>query len=59
MAKCVISKFSSHYSQVLRSAGYYTHALWVARTTNQPDWVLEVLLDDCGSYDEAIEFLVR
>ena len=50
---------SLHDAQVLRSAGYFSHALWVASAAQQSDWMLDILLDDCSSYDEAIAFLVR
>ncbi|GAX83865.1 hypothetical protein CEUSTIGMA_g11290.t1 [Chlamydomonas eustigma] len=44
-------------TKVLRAAGYYSHALWVASASKQSDWVLEILLDDCANYDDAISFL--
>lgn len=43
--------------QVLRSAGYHTHALWVADKARQPDWLLDLLLEDMRSYDEALAYL--
>lgn len=42
---------------VLRGAGYAQHALWVARQAGEPDWVLDVLLDDLHDYGQALEFL--
>ena len=44
-------------AQVCRSAGYYDHALAVAQAANEPEWCLEILLEDCRQYDEALEFL--
>lgn len=43
--------------KVLRSAGYYMHALWVAEQAKQPEWVLDVLLEDMKSYEDAINFI--
>ncbi|KAG1673844.1 hypothetical protein FOA52_012869 [Chlamydomonas sp. UWO 241] len=43
--------------RVLRAAGYHQHALWVASAACQPEWVLEILLDDTAAYDDAIAFL--
>jgi hypothetical protein len=42
---------------VLKSAGYYLHALLVAEQAEQWEWTLEVLLDDMQSYDQALTFL--
>eukprot|EP00878_Enallax_costatus_P016671 GHUV01017491.1.p1 GENE.GHUV01017491.1~~GHUV01017491.1.p1 ORF type:complete len:607 (+),score=167.44 GHUV01017491.1:135-1823(+) len=43
--------------KVLRSAGYAAHALSVAERAGEPDWVLDVLLEDMHSYPEAIAFI--
>lgn len=43
--------------QVCRSAGYYEHALAVAQAASEPEWCLEILLEDCRQYDEALAFL--
>lgn len=43
--------------KVLRSAGYAAHALSVAERAGQPEWILDVLLEDMGSYAEAIAFI--
>lgn len=43
--------------RVLRSAGYSGHALSVAERAGQPEWVLDVLLEDMGSYAEAVAFI--
>lgn len=43
--------------KVLRSAGYAAHALSVAERAGEPDWVLDVLLEDMHSYPEGIAFI--
>ncbi len=43
--------------KVLRSAGYYTHALWVAERAAEPKWQLDVLLEDMQSYEAALAFI--
>jgi hypothetical protein len=43
--------------KVLRSAGYAQHALFVAEQAEQPEWILDVLLEDMGSYPEALAFI--
>jgi len=43
--------------KVLRSAGYAAHALSVAERAGQPEWILDVLLEDMGSYAEAVAFI--
>lgn len=43
--------------KVLRSAGYAQHALSVAERAGQPEWVLDVLLEDLGQYPEALAFI--
>ena len=45
-------------SQVLRAAGYPRHALWVAESAGLQDAVLDILLEDCAAYDEALAALV-
>lgn len=44
-------------AQVCRAAGYYEHALAVAQAASEPEWCLEILLEDCRQYDEALDFL--
>lgn len=46
-------------SQVLRGAGYPDQALWVAHQASQPEWMLEIMIDDMGDYSQAIGFLVE
>jgi hypothetical protein len=44
--------------RVLRGAGYYEHALAVARRAgNRVDWALSVLLEDLAAHDRALEFV--
>lgn len=43
--------------QVCRAAGYYEHALAVAQAAGEPEWHLDILLEDCHSYDEALVYL--
>jgi hypothetical protein len=42
---------------VLRSAGYAQHALFVAEQAEQPEWILDVLLEDMAGYPEALAFI--
>ena len=44
-------------AQVCRAAGYYGHALAVAQAAHEPEWALDILLEDCAQYDEALDFL--
>jgi hypothetical protein len=44
-------------AQVCRSAGYFEHALAVAQAAGEPEWCLEILLEDCRQFDEALDFL--
>ena len=50
-------KGSSASSQVLRGAGYFEHALFVAQAAGEAGWYLDILLGDCESYDEALAYL--
>ena len=43
--------------QVLRGAGYFDHALFVAQAAGEAGWYLDILLDDCASYDAALAYL--
>lgn len=44
-------------AQVCRSAGYYEHALYVAQAAEEPEWYLDILLEDCQQYNEALVYL--
>lgn len=43
--------------QVCRAAGYYEHALYVAQAAKEAGWYLDILLEDCAAYDEALTYL--
>ncbi|CAK0785749.1 hypothetical protein CVIRNUC_008960 [Coccomyxa viridis] len=45
--------------KVCRSAGYYEHALAVSQAANEPEWYLDILLEDCQQYDEALAYLQK
>ena len=51
------SGFMAILTQVCRAAGYYGHALAVAQAAHEPEWALDILLEDCAQYDEALDFL--
>lgn len=40
-----------------RAAGYFEHALYVAQAAEQPEVYLDVLVEDCRSWDEALAYL--
>eukprot|EP00891_Asterochloris_glomerata_P006754 jgi/Astpho2/6754/e_gw1.00102.4.1_t len=42
---------------VCRAAGYYDHALYVAHAAHEPEWYLDILVDDCGKFDDALAYL--
>eukprot|EP01116_Phalansterium_solitarium_P000785 TRINITY_DN10648_c0_g1_i1.p1 TRINITY_DN10648_c0_g1~~TRINITY_DN10648_c0_g1_i1.p1 ORF type:complete len:1021 (-),score=472.43 TRINITY_DN10648_c0_g1_i1:124-3186(-) len=44
--------------RALRQAGYYEHALFVARRHRAHDWYLRVLLDDLGRTADALSYIV-
>ena len=43
--------------QVCRGAGYFEQALHVAQAAGQPQWYLDILLEDMGAWDEALAYL--
>ena len=43
--------------QVCRAAGYFEHALSVARAAGEHELYLDILLEDCSGYDEALTYL--
>ncbi|RWV87945.1 hypothetical protein BHE74_00059342 [Ensete ventricosum] len=43
--------------RVCRAAGYHEHALYVARKAERHEWYLKLLLEDLGSYDEALLYI--
>lgn len=40
-----------------RQAGYYEHALYLAKKHNQHDWYLKILLEDIKGFNEALEYI--
>ena len=40
-----------------RGAGLFEQALFVAQAAGEPLWYLEILVDDCKLYDEALTYL--
>ncbi|CAM6101360.1 unnamed protein product [Calypogeia fissa] len=43
--------------RVCRSAGYYQHALYVAKRAGEHESYLKILLEDLGRYDEALQYI--
>lgn len=43
--------------RVCRSANYHEHAMYVAKKAGRHEWYLKILLEDLGSYDEALEYI--
>eukprot|EP00252_Welwitschia_mirabilis_P014871 TRINITY_DN32924_c0_g1_i1.p1 TRINITY_DN32924_c0_g1~~TRINITY_DN32924_c0_g1_i1.p1 ORF type:complete len:645 (-),score=135.04 TRINITY_DN32924_c0_g1_i1:251-1915(-) len=43
--------------KVCRAAGYHEHAMYVAKKAGRHEWYLKILLEDLGSYDEALEYI--
>jgi tetratricopeptide (TPR) repeat protein len=43
--------------KVCRGAGYHEHAMYVAKKAGKHEWYLKILLEDLGSYDEALEYI--
>lgn len=43
--------------KVCRAAGYYQHAMYVAKKAGEHEWYLKILLEDLGSYDEALRYI--
>ena len=40
-----------------RAAGYHEHAMYVSKKAGQHEWYLKILLEDLGSYDEALDYI--
>ncbi|KAK7310771.1 hypothetical protein RJT34_08486 [Clitoria ternatea] len=43
--------------RVCRAANYYEHAMYVAKKAGRHEWYLKILLEDLGSYEEALEYI--
>lgn len=40
-----------------RQAGYYKHAIYLAKRHEQHEWYLKILLEDGKGYDEALSYI--
>lgn len=43
--------------RVCRAAGYHEHAMYVAKKSGKHEWYLKILLEDLGSYHEALQYI--
>ena len=43
--------------RVCRTAGYHEHAMYVAKKAEKHEWYLKILLEDLGSYYEALQYI--
>ncbi|KAL2635425.1 hypothetical protein R1flu_006904 [Riccia fluitans] len=43
--------------RVCRAAGYYQHALYVAKRAGEHESYLKILLEDLGRYEEALQYI--
>ncbi|GLU08050.1 hypothetical protein SLE2022_249790 [Rubroshorea leprosula] len=43
--------------RVCRAANYHEHAMYVAKKARKHEWYLKILLEDLGSYDEALYYI--
>ncbi|KAK1305633.1 hypothetical protein QJS10_CPA10g01849 [Acorus calamus] len=43
--------------KVCRAAGYHEHAMYVAKKFGRHEWYLKILLEDLGSYQEALQYI--
>lgn len=43
--------------RVCRAANYHEHAMYVAKKAGRHEWYLKILLEDLGSYDEALQYI--
>lgn len=43
--------------RVCRAANYHEHAMYVAKKAGRHEWYLKILLEDLGSYEEALEYI--
>ncbi|KAJ7570925.1 hypothetical protein O6H91_01G140100 [Diphasiastrum complanatum] len=43
--------------KVCRGAGYYQHALYVAKKAGEHEWYLKILLEDLGRHNEALQYI--
>ncbi|KAG8192364.1 hypothetical protein JTE90_029095 [Oedothorax gibbosus] len=45
--------------KVCRQAGYYEHALYLAKHHDQHDWYLKILLEDLKEFDKALKYISK
>ncbi|WOG98850.1 hypothetical protein DCAR_0418196 [Daucus carota subsp. sativus] len=43
--------------RVCRAANYHEHAMYVAKKAGRHEWYLKILLEDLGSYEEALKYI--
>ncbi|KAL8135021.1 hypothetical protein AgCh_009886 [Apium graveolens] len=43
--------------KVCRAANYHEHAMYVAKKAGKHEWYLKILLEDLGSYEEALLYI--
>ncbi|GFZ05247.1 vacuolar protein sorting 11 [Actinidia rufa] len=43
--------------KVCRAANYHEHAMYVAKKAGRHEWYLKILLEDLGSYEEALQYI--
>ncbi|XP_058217872.1 vacuolar protein-sorting-associated protein 11 homolog isoform X1 [Rhododendron vialii] len=43
--------------RVCRAANYHEHAMYVAKKAGRHEWYLKILLEDLGSYEEALQYI--
>ncbi|XP_059661201.1 vacuolar protein-sorting-associated protein 11 homolog [Cornus florida] len=43
--------------RVCRAANYHEHAMYVAKKAGRHEWYLKILLEDLGSYEEALRYI--
>ncbi|KAI8007487.1 hypothetical protein LOK49_LG07G02654 [Camellia lanceoleosa] len=44
-------------SKGLPAANYHEHAMYVAKKAGRHEWYLKILLEDLGSYEEALQYI--
>ncbi|XP_038694569.1 vacuolar protein-sorting-associated protein 11 homolog [Tripterygium wilfordii] len=44
--------------RVCRAANYHEHAMYVAKKAGRHEWYLKILLEDLGSYEEALQYIL-
>jgi len=44
-------------TKVSRQAGYFEHALYLAKHNNHHEWYLKILLEDVKDYNQALDYI--